>query len=72
MKAVPDSALNYDDLPGSALVDIKTVKVIFGRSSASVWRDVKAGRLPKPIKAGPRSTRWRVSELRAVQQQQAA
>jgi predicted DNA-binding transcriptional regulator AlpA len=35
---------------------------ILRRSSASIWRDVKSGKLPKPIKVGS-STRWLASEI---------
>ncbi len=33
---------------------------------ATLWRGVKAGRFPKPIKIGPQSVRWRRSELKAA------
>ncbi|MGA0848002.1 MAG: helix-turn-helix transcriptional regulator [Pontimonas sp.] len=36
-----------------------------GRSRASIWRDVKAGRLPQPISIGPKARRWRVEDVRA-------
>jgi predicted DNA-binding transcriptional regulator AlpA len=31
----------------------------------ALWRGVKAGRYAKPIKIGPQSVRWRLSELEA-------
>jgi predicted DNA-binding transcriptional regulator AlpA len=34
-----------------------------GRSEASWWRDLSAGRIPAPVKLGGR-TLWRVLELR--------
>lgn len=37
-----------------------------GRALSTFWRDVKVGRLPKPIYVNPRSPRWRLSELRAA------
>lgn len=51
-------------LPDEAQVDIDVVCAVRGRSPASTWRDVKAGRCPAPIKAGPHCTRWRVGDLR--------
>jgi predicted DNA-binding transcriptional regulator AlpA len=30
-----------------------------------LWRGIKAGRYSRPIKIGPRSARWRRSELEA-------
>ena len=56
----------FDSLPPHALVALPVVCAITGRSPASVWRDVNAGRCPAPVKAGPRSTRWRVGDLRAA------
>ena len=31
----------------------------------SIWRRVKAGTFPKPIKLGPMTTAWRVEDVRA-------
>ena len=51
-------------LTDDSLVDIHVVCTIRDRSPASIWRDVKAGRCPAPVSAGPRCTRWRVGDLR--------
>jgi len=56
----------FDSLPNCARVALPIVCLITGRSPASVWRDVANDRLPRPIKAGPRSTRWIVGQLRAA------
>ena len=29
------------------------------------WEGVKSGRFPKPVKLGPRTTAWRVEDIRA-------
>jgi predicted DNA-binding transcriptional regulator AlpA len=55
----------FDSLPDTALVSLPVVCTLRGRSPASIWRDVKAGRCPAPVSAGPRCTRWRVGDLRA-------
>ncbi|MEY5099195.1 MAG: hypothetical protein RJA36_1914 [Pseudomonadota bacterium] len=34
-------------------------------SAPTLWRKVKAGTFPKPVKLGERITAWRVSEVRA-------
>lgn len=60
-----DHLSRYQLLPDNALVDIDVVCAIRGRSPASIWRDVAAGRLAKPVSAGPRCTRWQVGDLRA-------
>lgn len=56
----------FNSLPDCALVALPVVCIIRGRSPASTWRDVKAGRCPAPVSAGPRCSRWRVGELRAA------
>jgi prophage regulatory protein len=30
------------------------------------WHGVKIGRFPKPVKLGPRTTAWRVEDIRAL------
>ncbi len=30
------------------------------------WEGVRTGRFPKPIKLGPRTTAWRVEDIRAL------
>jgi predicted DNA-binding transcriptional regulator AlpA len=52
-------------LPDVALIDIRTVCVLRGRSMASTWRDVASGQLAAPVKVGC-STRWRVGDVRAA------
>jgi predicted DNA-binding transcriptional regulator AlpA len=61
----------FDSLPAIARVPIQVVCGVTGRSRASVWRDVIAGRLPHPLKFGG-STRWVVGELRAALSVEAA
>jgi predicted DNA-binding transcriptional regulator AlpA len=52
-------------LPDEALIEIRAVSALLGRSRASIWRDVAAGRLAAPIKIGG-STRWPVGGVRAA------
>ena len=53
-----------DTLPHEACVPIEVVIYLTGRSRASIWRDVAAKRLPAPFKVGPRSTRWKLGDIR--------
>lgn len=53
-----------NSMPDDAAIDIGVLCALKGRSPASIWRDVKAGRIPAPFKAGPRSTRWRLGDIR--------
>ena len=54
----------FDKLPESALVDVREISILAGRSRASIWRDVHDNRLAHPIKLGPHATRWRVGDVR--------
>ncbi len=55
---------NFDQFPNSANVRLPVVMALYACSSATVWRGVKAGRLPQPRKLSPRTTCWNVGELR--------
>ena len=61
---LPNALAQFDQLPDSAHVRLPTVKHLYACSTASIWRGVKAGRIPKPRKLSPRTTCWNVGELR--------
>ena len=63
---IPEALKNFDQLPDSAQVRLPVVTGLYACSSASVWRGVNAGRIPKPRKLSPRTTCWNVGELRAA------
>lgn len=63
-QAVPNSLKQFDSLPDSAHVQVRTVAAVVGVSEATVWRKVKQGTLPAPKKVSARATRWNVGELR--------
>lgn len=42
------------------------IPAIIPVSASSWWAGVKSGRYPKPIKLGPRTTAWRVADIRAL------
>ncbi|MBN9695935.1 MAG: transcriptional regulator [Zoogloea sp.] len=54
----------FEVAPDCARVALPVVCAVASRSPASVWRDVKAGRLPAPVKMGPNCSRWIVGDLR--------
>jgi prophage regulatory protein len=41
-----------------------TGPIPIGRSTW--WAGIKTGRFPKPVKLGPRTTAWRVEDIRAL------
>ncbi len=56
---------DFDKLPASAKVPVQVVAAREGVSAVTVWRRVKSGVLPAPVKVGG-TTRWIVGELRAT------
>ena len=57
---------NFDSLPDSAHVRIQVVMALYGSSRATIWRGVKAGRIPKPKKLSLRISGFNVGELRSA------
>jgi len=55
---------HFDTLPDSGFVRQPVVQALFACSAATIWRGVKAGRIPKPKKLSQRITAWNVGKLR--------
>lgn len=64
---------SFDDLPDSALIRERQLVQSYKRpdvpapvpfSSATLWRKVRMGEFPQPIKLGERITAWKVGEVR--------
>lgn len=56
-------------LPSSGyLREAQLIPTIIPFSSATLWRKVKAGDFPKPVKLSTRITAWRVEDVRAWMQ----
>jgi predicted DNA-binding transcriptional regulator AlpA len=54
----------YGALPATGYIrQSQLIPAIFPFSSATLWRMVKAGTFPKPVKLGPRITAWRVEDI---------
>ncbi len=65
-----DKNARYGALPDSGYVrQAQLIPAIFPFSSATLWRKVKAGTFPKPVKLGPRITAWKVDDIRALLRQ---
>ena len=64
--AIPPELENYDLLPDSAHVRLPVVAGLLGCSKSTIWRNVRAGNLPQPVKLTPSVTGWRVGDLRAA------
>lgn len=44
-------------------------KGLIQMSKSSWWMGVRAGRLPQPVKLGPRTTAWKESDIRKLIEQ---
>ena len=55
---------HFNKLPDEALLSSREVSLITGRSRTSLWRDVMRGSLADPVKIGPHTVKWRVSDVR--------
>ena len=55
---------NFSSLPDEALLSVKEIMLLSGRSRSSIWRDVKSKRLKQPIKLTPKSVRWSVNDIK--------
>jgi prophage regulatory protein len=54
----------FSSLPDEGFISVDTASVLFEISSATLWRWVKDGNFPKPVKLGDNCTRWNVGTLR--------
>jgi len=56
----------FDSLPDDALLTIKDLCKLFACSAPTIWRNVKSGQFPEPIRPTLRTTRWRVGDIRKI------
>lgn len=62
---IPLELVNWEALPSNSYIRLPIVKVLYGLSSASVWRFAKSGKIPSPIKISERVTAWNVGQIKA-------
>jgi predicted DNA-binding transcriptional regulator AlpA len=55
---------NIQALPATGFVRAKQVLKFLPLSRSSWWLGVREGRFPAPVKLGPRTTAWRVQDIR--------
>ncbi|WP_082580376.1 AlpA family transcriptional regulator [Pelomonas sp. Root1444] len=56
----------YGELPATGYVrQAQLVPTLVPFSSATLWRKVKTGEFPRPVKLSERVTAWRVEDIRA-------
>lgn len=55
--------MNAEILKYTALIKLPDVLQLYPVSRASWYAGIKLGRYPPPIKIGPRSSAWRLSDI---------
>lgn len=61
--------MDYFDFPKTGLVRISQILAPSGPipvSKSTWWQGVKDGRFPQPQKLGPRTTVWKVEDIRGL------
>lgn len=69
---LPEALEYFDHLPDSAYIRLPILKALYACSPASIWRGVKNGTIPKPVKLTERTTAWNVGLIRAALAEKAA
>lgn len=69
--SIPDALRQFDLLPDSAHVRQPVVEALYACSASTVWRRVRTGLIPEPVRLGPRVTAWSVGALRRALRGQA-
>lgn len=58
--------MDYPILPEIGFIRLPDVLKVFPISKSAWWAGIKEGRFPKPVKLGPKTTAWRVQDIRAL------
>ena len=53
-------------LPAEGYARLPQILAVIPVSKSTWWNGCKSGKYPKPVKLGPRTTAWRVSDIRAL------
>ncbi len=53
-------------LPPEGFVRLPVVIKVLGIGRTTWWSGIKKGRFPKAVKLGPRTSAWRVEDIRAL------
>lgn len=58
--------MTFKPLPSEGLLRLNQVLSVFPVSRSTWFAGVKNGRFPQPVKIGPRTTAWRVGDIREL------
>lgn len=62
--SIPVSAINFDQLPDSARIDLGCLKALTSKSRATIYRWIDQGIIPAPRKLGSTQNFWTAGEIR--------
>lgn len=64
--ALPDTGfMRLPQIVGNATAD-PPIPPLIPVSRSTWWAGVRTGRFPQPVKLGPKTTAWRVEDIRAL------
>jgi predicted DNA-binding transcriptional regulator AlpA len=55
-----------NSIPETGFIRLPAVLSLIPVSKTTWWQGCKSGRFPAPVKLGPRTTCWKVTEIRAL------
>ena len=61
---ISSTLAEFDKLPDSALIDVRSYALLLGCSANTIWRRAREKRIPAPIRVSTQQTRWRVGDVR--------
>ena len=56
--------IDGDNAPPDLILRIREVLALTGLSASTLWREIEAGRFPRPVMISPRCRGWRASDVR--------
>lgn len=66
MKEQTKNAMEDYIIPQEGFVRQPVVLKVFGISKTTLWRRIQEGNFPRPVKLSPKTSAWRVKDIRAV------
>lgn len=66
MRGMDRSQRPFRDLPDEGYLRLAGVLELIPVGRSTWWKGVREGRFPQPVKLGPRTTAWRVKDIRGL------
>ncbi len=58
--------MQINNLSDTGYLRLPEVLKLYPVSKSSWWAGIKAGRYPKSVKLGPRTTAWRIEDIKSL------